>query len=217
MPTIKTEIISLKKLKKDGSVDRDVFKKIVSYLKAGNVVIIPVDCIYGVLCTSSSYHLHDLIGLSYESPDKLIALISNFKMLESMATVSKFLFDFLHRVWPGELTVYLKGKNPAGKPVAVRMPRNKFKLDIIDELNVPVYFAAIHNAKGKQIFREKDILAQYMGKVGLIVVIHEFCKVHPFPSVVDLTKNELHVILEGRISEEEIKSLYFLGKDENLE
>jgi tRNA A37 threonylcarbamoyladenosine synthetase subunit TsaC/SUA5/YrdC len=115
------------------------------------------------------------------------------------------------------VTAYLKGKNSTGKPVAVRMPRNKFKLDIIDELNVPLYYASIHNAKGKQIFMEKNILTEYMGKVGLIVVIQEFCKDHPFTTVVDLTKNELHVILEGRIPEEELKSLYFLGKDDVFE
>ena len=44
-----------------------------------------------------------------------------------------------------------------------------------------------------------------------MLIINEFNKNHSLPTINDVSCNQLHILNEGRVCAEEIKSLYFLG------
>lgn len=214
MHAVNTEVITLRKLKKDGSIDSRAYERILYHLRQGDPVIYPVDWIYGVMVAAPARTPGEMESLSNEKSERITTLISNFKMLDGLVTMDKLQFDFLHRVWPGEITVHLRQKEKNLLPMPVRIPRNKFQLELISDLGSPVFFSTLYEQKGKKIYREKDLISKFSGHVGLIVIINEFCKNHVKPSVVDVTGGDLRILYEGRVPEDEIKSLYFLGMDD---
>lgn len=211
---MKTEIISIKKLKKDGSIDSSITKTLAELIKSGKVVLMPVDAIYGLMCLNEPRHFELLKQLTGNSDDGIVRIISSFKMLDEIAAIDKLEFDFLHRIWPGELIVYVEDIRKKGTAVPVRMPKSKYQQEIIDHVGRPCLYAALKENGGKPVFRKKDLMATLVGKLDCLLLIDEFCKEHTLPSVVDISRGTLSIINEGRVSTEEIKSLYFLGKDD---
>jgi len=212
----KNELISVKRLHKDGTVDSDVVQRIVETLKSGGVVVLPVDSIYGIVAASNTDSENQMSDISYEKHADLVRMISSFKMLDEIAAVDKFQFDFLHRIWPGEVVVNLKMKKklPQINTVPVRIPKTKYFIDIINNIGVPLYYTYAMNTRKQIVFRERDILKKYLKKVSLVLIIKEFSKSHIMPTVVDLTKGNLEILNKGRVSVDEMKSLYFLGRDD---
>ncbi len=210
----KTSIIQLKKMKKDGSIDAVNFKKIRNALKEEQILIMPVDCIYGYTSILHKKIVHTLEELSGEKEGEIIRLISSFKMLEDIALIDKLEYDFLHRIWPGELTVKLKDHGNMKRSIPLRMPKSKFVLDLIDNVDEPVFFSPLKDSNGSLVYRKKSLMSHFSGKADLMLVVDEFCKEHAIPTYVDVSNGELKILLEGRISAEEVKSLYFLGKDD---
>ena len=93
------------------------------------------------------------------------------------------------------------------KKTTIRYPRSKYILNILDHLDVPLYYSDI-----PVYYRKRDIISAYKNDVDLIVIIDELCKKHSLPVVVDISDQTLKIINAGKVSTEEIKSLYFLGK-----
>lgn len=213
---MKTEIISIKKLKKDGTIDMSITRSLSEMIKGGKTALMPVDAIYGLVCLDEPGHRDLLERLTGDTEDQMVRMISSFKMLNDIASIDKLEFDFLHRIWPGELIVYVEDKSARGKSIPVRMPRSKYQQDIIDHVGKPCLYAAMLDNDQKPLFRKKEIISVLDGKIDCLLIIDEFCKEHTLPSVVDISKGTLNIINEGRVSTEEIKSLYFLGKDDQV-
>jgi tRNA A37 threonylcarbamoyladenosine synthetase subunit TsaC/SUA5/YrdC len=213
---MKTEIISIKKLKKDGSIDASITRSLSEMIKSGKTVLMPVDAIYGLVCLNEPRHREQIERLTGDTDEHMVRMISSFKMLNDIANIDKLEFDFLHRIWPGELIVYVEDNSPGRKGIPVRMPRSKYQQDIIDHVGKPCLYAAMLDHEKKPLFRKKDIISALDGRIDCLLIIDEFCKEHTLPSVVDISKGTLSIINEGRVSTEEIKSLYFLGKDDSV-
>ncbi len=211
-----TETISIKKLKKDGTIDQSITRSLSAMIKSGKTVLMPVDAIYGIVCINDPQNRKLVEHLTGDTDEHMVRMISSFKMLNEIANIDKLEFDFLHRIWPRELIVYVEDISINGKAVPVRMPRSKYQQDIIDHVGRPCLYSALFDKDKKPMFRKKEIISTLEGKIDCLLVIDEFCKEHTLPSVVDISKGTLAIINEGRVSTEEIKSLYFLGKDDSV-
>lgn len=204
-------IHDVKKLKKDGSIPSNYVESIVRSLKSGELIIMPIDSVYGIIGIRRSDIIEEIINISGEPVDSIEIIISNFKMLEEMAIVDKFIYNFLKRVWPGEVIVQLKNRACSGEAnLYMRMPRHKYILDIVNGVGMPIVYMSVKSSVRKMIFTDKEILKRYKD-VCSILVINEFNKNHSLPTLIDVSCDKLDIINEGRVSAEEIKSLYFLG------
>jgi tRNA threonylcarbamoyl adenosine modification protein (Sua5/YciO/YrdC/YwlC family) len=211
----KTEILAIKKLKKDGSIDSSIIDAAARSLINNNVVLLPVDGIYGIVSVHEEKirsAVEHLIGMKDNS---VIRMISSFKMLDELASVSKMEYDFLHRIWPGEPIVIMKDISGGARIIQIRMPRGKYKQEIIELVGKPLYYASLLDREKKPVFRKKDLIDMLDGRIDTLLIIDEFCKEHGMPTIVDISQGSLMILNEGRISAEEIKSLYFLGKDDS--
>ncbi len=211
---MKTEIFIVKKLKKDGTIDASVIRRLSDDLKDGRIVFMPVDMIYGLVSLDNPQCRESVGKMTGETEDTLVRMVSSFKMLDEVATIDKLAFDFLHRIWPGELIVYVQNLRKKGGSISARMPKSRYQQDIIEHVGKPLVYGSYPATGQPPIFAKKDIIKAFDGKVGSILIIEEFCKEHTLPSVVDISTGTLNIIHEGKISAEEIKSLYFLGKDD---
>lgn len=207
--------ITIKRVKKDGSINKDIVAKVAVSICNGGVVILPIDSVYGIVGLSVEDIGQTLSGIFNSDNIQYESLISSFKTLDTIADFSKSDYDFLNRIWPGEISVTLKAKSSRArdKIISIRYPRNKFLHDIIDLVEHPVFCANIFDDKNKIIYKKKDII-NIQKHVDLVLIIDEMCKRHPLPTSIDISENKLTIIHEGKVAVEEIKSLYFLGKSD---
>lgn len=212
---IKTEIVSIKKLKKDGSIDSSIVDRIAKSLIRNQVVLIPIDGIYGIVSIEDEKTRTAIDHVNGLKDNTVTRVISSFKMLDELASVSKLEYDFLHRIWPGEPVVIMKDIANASRMIPVRMPRGKYKQDITEQVGRPLHYAPLIDNNKNPVYRKKDITDILNGKIDLLLIIDEYCKEHGMPTIVDISGGSLSIMFEGRVSTEEIKSLYFLGKDDS--
>lgn len=212
MKTCETEIISIKKLKKDGELNPDASESIVNTLLEGGVVLMPVDYIYGIVCASASAVERAITRSDYYRSE-IAALISSFKMLDDLVVYSKSDYDFLNRIWPGEVSVYMKSLHCAGQEkLKIRFPKSRFLQGILLRTERLFYYAPVMYSEIEPNYRRKALISSFSGIVDKILIVDELCKKHPLPSLIDISKSNLEIIYSGKVAAEEIKSLYFLGK-----
>jgi tRNA A37 threonylcarbamoyladenosine synthetase subunit TsaC/SUA5/YrdC len=204
-------IHDVKKLKKDGSIPSACVENIIRSLRSGELMIMPIDSVYGIVGLRRDDIIDEIINITGEPLDSIEIVISNFKMLEEMALVDKFVYNFLKRVWPGEVIVQLKNRTcDSDSNLYMRMPRHKYILDIVNGVGMPIVYMPARSSVRKMIFNDKDIMKKFKD-ICSILIISEFNKNHSLPTLIDVSCNKLNIVNEGRVSAEEIKSLYFLG------
>lgn len=203
--------LNLKKLKKDGSIPWENIETISRTIGYGDLFIIPVDSIYGIVGLYCDEIIEKITELTGESRDNIEVLISNFKMLEEMAIVGKTIYDFLRRIWPGEVIVQLKNRECFHKSnFLIRMPRHKYVLDIINSIGKPLVYLPLKTPVRKMVLNDKEITKRFKN-ICPVLIIDEFLKDHTSPTLIDLSCDNIVILNEGRVCAEEIKSLYFLG------
>ncbi|HSV96522.1 MAG TPA: Sua5/YciO/YrdC/YwlC family protein [Spirochaetota bacterium] len=212
--------IFLKKLKKNGSLPGEVIGRITESLSANALVLLPVDNIYAIAAIASPEN-EKRISRAVKNPHKLyVRLISSFRMLDDMASLSKKDYDFLNRVWPGEITVILKRKNAerVGETIGVRFPKSRFLQSIITTVDAPLIFSHLYRTFTKgALYKREDIEKACKGHVDRALIVDELCRKHPPATVIDISGQGISVVRAGRVSVEEIKSLFFLRKNEDEE
>lgn len=207
------EIVNVKRIKKDSTIDEDMVLLISSLLNNGKLLIFPIDGVYGLMMLYSKANLTRIrkVCCNNENPEYFF-VTSSFSVIEKVASVNKVQYDFLHRVWPDELNVVLNGneENNYNKRVEIRIPKYVFINDILNNINEPVIFIPINDKKGKKIFKKRSIVTLYNDLVDVIVYFNDWNRDHMDPTVIDIRGDELNLIKSGRVSMEEIQSLYFL-------
>jgi tRNA threonylcarbamoyl adenosine modification protein (Sua5/YciO/YrdC/YwlC family) len=213
-----TEIIKIKKLRKDGSLSSEIVEKISNALLNEDLVVLPIDNIYGVVGLTEPKVMSRISKIRWVNKADFVHLISSFKMLNSFAHYTKFDYDFLNRVWPGEVNVILHRRNgrETKKPVTIRFPKNKFIQRVIDSVDCPLVLSKAFDKKNEILYRKEEILRRFVDRVDLIIIIEELCKKYPISTLIDISEGELKIIREGKVTSEEIKSLYFLDKDDDF-
>ena len=155
---IKTEVLTLKKLKKDGSIDSSIVDSIAQSLVRDKIVLIPVDGIYGIVSIQEEKTLAAIDHVNGLKDNTVFRLISSFKMLDELASVSKMEFDFLHRIWPGEPVVMMKDIANRSRVIKVRMPRGKYKQDIVEQVGRPLHYSPAHLIRKKSRYIARKTL-----------------------------------------------------------
>jgi len=211
------EIIVLKKLKKDGSVEEEIIEKIAAILREGGMVVMPVDNIYGIVGVASPEMEKKISRLIGKPNKRFVRLIGNYRVLDELAQINKFQFDFLHRLWPGEVTVILNRKQDYTRldEIAVRIPKNRVLSLLLEYMDQPLIYSSAFRKPRKIYFKKDEIINAYRDRVELILIVEELCKRHPVPSIINVSQGKLKIIREGKVPADEIKSLYFLGKDDD--
>ncbi|MDY6968396.1 MAG: Sua5/YciO/YrdC/YwlC family protein [Spirochaetota bacterium] len=213
------EIIVIKGLYRDGSIDNKFVDKISDVIVSGGIVVMPTDSIYGLVGLDTTQAKRSILELTNSTDTNLVRVISSFRMLNQIAEINKFDYDFLNRIWPGKVSVILQrcSESHGEQLITVRFPRPKFFVDIIEDAGKPLLLSDAVNKSGTYSCKKNDIIESYKNSVDLIVIIEDLCGMHPLCTYIDITQNNLNVILEGKISHEEISSLYYIGKDDDIE
>ena len=117
-------------------------EKCLKVIKSGGIILYPTDTIYGLGC--DAYNLNSIRKINIikgSDPEKpLIYLMNDLNMVKKyVENIPDFAVDFLLRKKPTTLIFKnLKSTKLSGDSIAVRIPKNKFCLNIISRLNNPI-------------------------------------------------------------------------------
>ena len=88
--------------------------------------------------------------------------------------------------------------------IAIRIPDEKFILDVIDELNCPILVTSANQSGEKTALTSDDVYEQLPKIDGIVLGT---CKALQASTIVDCTKEKLQILRPGPISLEELESV----------
>ena len=184
----------------------NAIKNSIEVLKRGELLVYPTDTIYGI--GSNIYDedaLKRIASLKERSSiQPYIVLISSFEMLEELVIIENKHLEIVKRYWPGPLTVILNSKikvskyidNGNGK-IAIRMPNNKFCLDLINAYGYPITSTSA-NIHTKQQGKLIDMYNEFKDKIELFIFDEEVRSSLP-STIIDCTGVDVKIVRSGVI------------------
>lgn len=167
------------------------------YLKAGKIVILPTDTVYGFSAVCSpdfqcDKKIREIKGRSETKP--FIQLISSPE--ELYIYTDDEIPESLLKFWPGPLTIIVSDKrlkDSAIKTTAFRCPGDLWLRNIIKDCGCPVYSTSV-NRSGKPVLDEEaEIVKEFGSETDLIILDGD--KKNSLPSTIVKIENGKPVVL----------------------
>lgn len=189
-------------VKLDKKTQQKVLKRAEEAIKHGKVLVCPTDTVYGLICNGTyKKAVNRLFKIKKRSKGKPIPVfVKDIKMAEKIAKINPEQKKFLKKIWPGAVTVVLKrkGKNTIG----IRIPRHKFVLNLLKEVNRPLAETSA-NISGKTTpTKIKEVLKQFKNQKYQpdLAIDAGNLKKSRSSTVIDLTGKRIKVLRNGFLS-----------------
>lgn len=179
--------------------DSNSEKKIAEYLKAGKIVILPTDTVYGFSGITGSatgcyveQKIREIKGRDETKP--FIQLIA--KPCDIFLYTNDKLPEKLLSLWPGALTIIV---NTADGTTAFRCPGDEWLRKVIELCGSPIYSTSV-NRSGKPVLQTvHEIVTEFESEVDAI--IDDGDKKDAAPStIVRIDDGEIKIIRQGDVS-----------------
>ncbi len=183
-------------------------KKLLDVLKEGNLAILPTDTVYGIHADATNTEAIRRVDEAKNSNKPHLILISSIKMLEEyILEIEPLQRKLIDKYWPGPLTILFKKNSKLSDEltknseyVAVRMPNDKFLLELIDTFNKPIISTSANISNGDVIKNISLLDSELKNKVSYIYNIGTIKSV---PStLIKIENNKIVFLREGSLSEE---------------
>lgn len=154
---------------------------IIANLKNGKVIVFPTDTVYGLGCRSDCVKaINKIYKIKARKNSPCVNLVSSLEMAKKYCYLNKNQADYLKKIWPGPVTVILKskgnlpekilGKNSGeGLSLAIRLPKNKFLVKIINEINKPVVSTSLNLHGQKNLVRPVNLEKYFKTLPDLVI------------------------------------------------
>lgn len=182
-------------------------------IKAGGIVILPTDTVYGLACDVMNEEaikkIYDLKGRSFSNPMNI--LVSNIDMIRKVTKrISKKEEEIIERFFPGPLSIIFK-KNEvvpnivtAGlDTIGIRMPENDFLLELIENLEMPIVATSCNFAGEAPMTNTIGIFKKFVEQVDCIVDSGE-AKIGVASTVIKVERNDVKILRDGPIKKSEL-------------
>lgn len=183
-------------------------EKVVKVLKNGGLIIYPTDTVYGLGCDiSNNKALERIARLKGVKLDK-----ANFSFIcYNLSNLSQYVkqidtptYKILKRALPGAYTFILNGNNnlpkvfKKKKTVGIRIPNNNIAREIVKELGNPIVSTSIRDDDDVIEYTTDPELIYEKWKDKVDLVIDGGYGGNQASTVIDLTKDEIQIIREGK-------------------
>ena len=182
---------------------------IIKTLKDGKLVIMPTDTIYGIIGDATN---EDVINKVYEVKERphdkpLLILVSNFSMLHELVTeIPKETEKIINKFWPGPLTILFKKSSKVSDAltansalVAIRMPKDKRLLNIMNHLNRPLISTSANISSHDAITNPNQLEEKMKEKIDLIV--DEGTVNNEASTLITIVNGKIEILREGSLTE----------------
>jgi len=179
-------------------------------LAEGGLVAFPTETVYGIGCNAQNPAAVERLKQVKRRPsDKEFSLhiASADDVRRYVESVPPMADQLMRRYWPGPLTIVFPGNQ--GKGVALRIPSNRFALELIRRANVPV-FAPSANRSGEPPAKTAREVAQTLGDDLDLILDGGTTTLKEASTVLRVTDVGWEILRKGSITEDMIRRT--LGK-----
>lgn len=205
----KTEIIKINYQQ----TKKKLINQFAAILKNNGLFIFPTETVYGIgTLMNNKKGINKIYQLRKRPKNKaLLILISTKKDLDKYAYLNTLARKIINHFWPGPLTIILKKKKSVPnfitanqKTVAIRMPENKFLLNLIKKIGQPIVAPSANLSGQKSPLTVQEISKDFFGKVDLILDGGQ-TKYQKESTILDLVGKKAKVLREGAIKKEKLE------------
>lgn len=186
-----------------------VLSDLVKRLKAGEVLAMPTETVYGLIADATNQaavkKIYQIKGRSFNKP--LPVICSSFYMVKNFFYVPKILEKLVKKYWPGPLAVRFKVKNKKIKvsqnnTVVARVSSYKLLTELARKLGKPITATSANLAGENECYNFSQVISQFKNKKFQpdLIIAGPKVKVKPKPStIVGWENGNLLVLRQGEI------------------
>ncbi len=195
--------------------DKIEIEKAARVLKDGGLVAFPTETVYGLGANATDAAAVSRIFAAKGRPadNPVIVHVSSRQQVFGLAEVSAMAQKLMEAFWPGPLTLILPAKETVPSQVtaglatvAVRMPRHRVALALIEAAGVPVAAPSANLSGRPSPTTAEHVLADLNGKIE-VVLDGGPTGVGVESTVLDLTSPVPAVLRPGGVTPDEIRSI----------
>ena len=199
-------------------VKSNLSKQLTHFLKSkllkDELVVLPTETVYGLAGLGTNIKAAKKIFLLKKRPlnKKLIFHCSSLKMVDKFFNLDDENLILAKEFWPGPLTLVLQRKSleipkslTLNNECAVRVPNNKFTLNLINKVGKPLVMPSANKFKQLSPINSEMVFQQFI-ETNLLIVDDGKCKVGIESTLIKISDNKLNIIRPGMISLENVKN-----------
>ena len=200
-------------------VKSNLSKQLTLFLKSkllkDELVVLPTETVYGLAGLGTNIKAAKKIFLLKKRPlnKKLIFHCSSLKMVDKFFNLDDENLILAKEFWPGPLTLVLQRKSleipkslTLNNECAVRVPNNKFTLNLINKVGKPLVMPSANKFKQLSPINSEMVFQQFI-ETNLLIVDDGKCKVGIESTLIKISDNKLNIIRPGMISLENVKKI----------
>ena len=157
---------------------RKAIKAAADAILRGELVVFPTETVYGIGANAfdarACRQIYKAKGRAMDNP--LIVHVPDAAHAERLGVFSRKQEDVLEKIWPGPLTVIVKGRGELPKvvtagmdSVAIRSPRGKVIREIMEEAGVPIAAPSANISSRPSSTKGTHAINYFNGKVSVII------------------------------------------------
>lgn len=178
-------------------------------LNSGGLFVFPTDTVYGLGCIydneESVKKIYDLKGRDFDKP--LAAYFSSVEMAESYILKQEKIFEDICRDYlPGALTLVVRKNDKVPdfvtsnqKTLGIRIPDNKFILDLINKLGVPFVGTSANLSNFPSAKSAREAYSIFNNKIELVLEDDASNK-GVESTVVSIIDNQIKILRQGAVN-----------------
>jgi len=198
------------------SFNKKILSKTINYLKAGKVIGMPTETVYGLAGNAYSKKAISKIFKVKNRPkiNPLIVHYANYKKATEDVIFNENFFKLYKKFCPGPLTFILNKKRKSKiqpmtsanlKTIAVRFPSHKISQTVLKSINFPLAMPSANLSGSISPICAKDVAEELKKKITLIID-GKNSKIGIESTVIDLTRKP-KILRKGIIDAQAIKKI----------
>lgn len=189
-------------------VTKENYEELVKIARNGGVIAFPTETVYGFGVIYNNKKSYDrLIEIKKRPPEKpFTMMLSNKEDMCKYAYVDERAKAIIDRFVPGEITLILKAKEDLPSyvvskegMVGIRVPNDKFVLEMIDKIGVPLLVPSANRSGEKPLNKGEEVASMFENEIDAVVMGEATSLV---PSTIVLIDKNVTIIREGRLANE---------------
>lgn len=180
----------------------------INVLNNGGLFVFPTDTVYGLGCVfnneNSVKKIYELKGRDFDKP--LAAYFSSVNMAENYILKQDDVFcNICEKYIPGAITIVTKKNDKIpdfvtsyGKTIGIRIPKNKFILELIEKLGVPFVGTSANISNNPSAKNANEAFEIFNNKIELVLEDDESNQGLE-STVLSVVDNQIKILRQGAL------------------
>ena len=181
-------------------------KEIIDVLNKGELAILPSDTVYGIFADATNIKAIKRVDEAKHSNKPHLIVISSFEMLEKYTSeINDLQKEIINKYWPNTLTILFKKNDliddeltKGSEYIGIRMPDNKFLLDLINKIDKPLISSSANITNEKVITRIDMLDEELKSKISYIKDDGELSDIAS--TLIKVDGNRIIFLREGKLA-----------------